>query len=510
VTSTHSVQFVGIDIGTSGAKGVVVDGDGHVVASARHEHRVETLPGGRVEHDADAVWWGSLRAVAHGLLTSSDVDARKIQAIACSGIGPCVLPVDEQCRPLGRAILYGIDTRATEQITMLESRLGKQTIFARAGNYLTSQSAGPKIAWLREHDVERHRAARYFLTSQSYLVAKLTGVVVIDHATASYFHPLYDLAAASWDITGCRDFVSTDQLPRLAWSSDIAGPLSSAGAAATGFRRGTPVIVGTADAPAEAVASGVVDPGDVMIMYGSSSFMIEMTRSDMPSEALWSARYVFEGTHCLAAGTSTAGTLTMWLLAMLGLDDLPRQEAFIALSELASDSPPGARGLFCLPYLSGERTPIHDPNVRGLFAGMALHHTRADVSRAAIEGIAHAMVRAIECFTDHGIDPVRLLAAGGGTRNPVWLQAVSDILGRDQQVTAGAGACVGDAALAALGVGHLTSPRETAQWVRRTGTVRAEPDRFEAYADDHRRFQTWTGYAQQLASDQLAGTRLAP
>lgn len=499
MTSSRAIQFVGIDIGTSEVKGVVVDGDGNIVANARREHRVVRLPGGRVEHDPEAVWWQGFLAIAHALLRHPDVDACAIRGIGCSGLGPCVLPVDGRYQPLGGAILYGIDTRATEEIAAIERRLGKAVIRARAGNDLTSQSAGPKIAWLRDHATETHRAARYFLTSQSYLVAKLTGAAVIDHATASYYHPLYDLAAAQWNIAGCEDFVSPDQLPALAWSSEIAGTLTSAAAEATGFRTGTPVIVGTADAPAEAVASGVVEPGDMMIMYGSSSFMLEMTRSVVPNQTLWSARYVFEDTLCVTGGTSTAGTLTLWLLSLLGLEGLPRIEAFAELTRLASESPPGARGLLCLPYFSGERTPIHDPDVRGIFVGLALTHNRADVSRAVIEGIAHAMVHAIQSFTEYGIEPVRLLASGGGTNNAVWVQAVSDMLGRDQDLTAGPGACLGDAALAALGVGHLTSPHETSRWLRRSGNVRANRARFESYAADHRRFLTWTEYARKMS-----------
>lgn len=492
------MQFVGIDIGTSEAKGVVVDGRGRVVASAKREHTVATLPGGRVEHDAQTVWWQGLLAIAHQLLRHPQVAAENVAAIGCSGIGPCVLPVDEQCRPLGRAALYGIDTRATDQIALLETRLGRQAIFERAGNDLTSQSAGPKIAWLRDHEPEQHRDARYFLTSQSYLVAMLTGAIIIDHATASYFHPLYDLTAARWDITGCEDFVSLDQLPALAWSSDIAGGLTRVAAEMTGFRMGTPVVVGTADSPAEAVASGVVNPGDLMISYGSASFMIEMIKPASPNRAVWSARYVFPDTHCVTGGTSTAGTLTQWLIALLGLDGLTRQDAFAELTKLAAESSPGANGLLCLPYFAGERTPIHDPDVRGVFAGLALHHTRADLSRSVIEGIAHTMARAIRCFPRDALGEVRLLAAGGGTRNRVWLQAVSDILGRNQQITGGPGACLGGAALAALGVGHLNGPRETARWAQRTETISANPELLEGYAAGHREFLEWTRYAQQM------------
>ncbi len=486
--SHAGVLFVGVDIGTFETKGVIADSGGRVVTTARSSHQITTGPGGRVEHDAEAVWWEGFVRVLRTLLEHPAIDPARIAAVGCSGIGPCVLPVDAEWRPLGPAILYGVDTRATTEIALLERRLGSDAILRRCGNRLSSQSAGPKIAWLKRHEPEQHRAARYFVTSQSFLTGRLTGVAVIDHPTASYFHPIYDLAGARWDVTGCEDFIDAHRLPRIAWPGDIAGAVSPLAAARTGLRAGTPVIVGTTDAQAEALASGVVAPGDMMVMYGSSSFMLEVVPRPVSSQVLWAAPYVFPGTYALAAGTSTAGTLTRWIAELLQVGEAGADDRFAALVALAAESSPGAAGLTVLPYASGERTPLHDPSLTAAILGLRLNHTRADLARAVLEGIAHSMANAIETYTTEGYPPQRLHAVGGGTRNPIWLQAVSDILAREQRVIDSVGAAAGDAALAALAIGTLCTPDDTRNWAPVATIVRPDETLHGRYAADHRRF----------------------
>lgn len=477
--------FVGVDIGTYESKGVVVDQHGRVIASARRGHAVDFAPDGRAEHDAETVWWQGLCGVLTELAAHPDVDLGRCAAVACSGIGPCVLSVDEDFTPLGPAALYGIDTRAVAEGRALTERLGRRAIRERAGNDLTSQSAGPKIAWLAAHQPQVHARARWFLTCQSFLVARLTGEVVVDHATASYFHPLYDLRAGAWDVAGCEDFIDAARLPRLAWAGEVAGTVTPTAARSTGLPVGTPVLVGTADAQAEAFGSGVVDPGDLMVMYGSSSFMIQV-RDTVPTQLLtWNAPYVVPGRFGAAAGTSTAGTAVRWLLDLL---ELPTSDdGFARVVELATAAAPGADGLIFLPHLAGERTPWFDEQARGVFAGLSLAHRRQHLARAVLEGVAHSMVVALDVLVQ-GATSSRVTAVGGGTRNPVWLQAVSDISGLEQAVVTHPGASYGGAALAALAVGAITSPGDVRRWIGEPAVIRPRTDLGPAYRSDHERF----------------------
>lgn len=481
---------VGVDIGTYETKATAVDSTGAVVATATHPHQLSVPAPGFAEHDAENVWWGGLAAAVSALCAQPSMAGATVAALCCSGIGPAVVPTTADGRALRPAILYGIDTRAGDQIEQLKTRLGVATIFARSGNQLSAQSAGPKIAWLAQHEPDVVAATAVFHTCQSFLVHRLTGQVVMDHATASYFHPLYSLREQRWDIEGCEWFVRPDQLPRLAWSEQIAGHLLPGPALAMGLQVGTPVLVGSADAPCEALACGVEQLDSAMVMYGSSGFMIAPTVNAKPGGGLYCAPGLTDGSWLVAAGTSTAGTATRWLTQLLGLGGEPGRSEFVELVALASSAPKGSSGLLVLPHFSGERTPFDDASARGVIEGLTLAHGRAELARAVLEGIAHSMVLALTSMLAHAdsADQQRRLSAiGGGTANPIWLQAVSDIARMPQRVFKSAGASYGGALLAGRTMGLLD--RDAApEGQQPIMTVIPDETAHAAYLHDHERF----------------------
>lgn len=479
---------IGVDVGTFETKAVAIGERGEIVARSTRGHRVITPRPGWVEHDATETWWGGLVAVVRDLLVNGNVLASNVAAICCSGIGPCVLPVDDLGRPLRNAILYGVDTRATAEVEQLNDLIGESEIWKRTGNRLSSQSAGPKIAWLRNNEPDVHGATGKFVTCQSFLVAKLTGRWVIDHATAGYFHPLYDLTKQAWDLSGCEHFVTEGQLPKLAWAGEVAGGITRRAAEETGLRMGTRVLVGTADAPAEALSAGIAQPHQMMLMYGSSHFFIEVLSEPTPFESLYSAPFLFEGSFVLAAGTATAGTITRWFVDLLGWSQSTDGEAFARLAAEAAESPPGANGVLALPHFSGERTPFDDPNATGALFGLRLGHTRADVYRALLEGIGQGVRHVFQTYRMAGAEPRVIRSVGGGTRNPVWLSAISDITGRTQAVVRGNGASYGDAMLAALALDSSLSLRDICGWVDVDHEVRPAAEFTHMYEEQGR---TW-------------------
>lgn len=446
---------LGIDIGTYETKGVLVDLAGNVVAQAARGHKMLVPQPGWAEHRPEEDWWGDFVFVCQKLLADSGIDAADIKAVACSAIGPCMLPVDADGMPLMNGVLYGVDGRAETEVRELTQRIGQDRIIARCGNALTSQSVGPKILWLKHQRPEIYAKTAHILTSTSFLVQRLTGEVVIDHYTAANFSPLYDVATRTWVADLADDIIPLDKLPRLLWSNEIAGHITAQAAAATGLAVGTPVTAGTIDAAAEAFSVGVDQPGDMMMMYGSTIFIILRSQDQVSDAAIWYAPWLFEHEHASMAGLATSGTLTHWFRDQLA-QDLPAQEVFPILAKEASAAPPGANGLLFLPYFSGERTPIHDVNAKGAFFGLNLTHTRGDMYRALIEGIAYGTRHVTDTFADLGQEPSRLLAVGGGTQNRLWLQATSDITGIDQVVCEKTfGASYGDAFMAALAIGAV-------------------------------------------------------
>jgi xylulokinase len=462
---THTL---GIDIGTFETKGVLVAHDGTITATASRPHKMLVPRPGWAEHRADEDWWGDFVFVTKALLAQSGLDPHQIKAVAASAIGPCMLPVDAEGRPLMNGVLYGVDTRATDQIAALNEAIGEDVILAACGNALTSQSVGPKILWLKETQPELFARTAKVLTSTSYLIWKLTGEYVIDHYTAANFSPLYDVGRQDWT-DDLADFLPLDRLPRLMWSSEIAGRVTAAAAAETGLAEGTPVTCGTIDAAAEAVSVGVAAPGEMMVMYGSTIFIIQVTGTPVRDARLWYAPWLFPGQHASMAGLATSGTLTHWFR-----DQLARDADFATLASEAAASPKGAKGLICLPYFSGERTPIHDPHAKGVFFGLDLTHTRADLYRAVLEGIAMGTAHVFETCAEVGAAPGRVLAVGGGTKNALWLQATSDIGGVVQHVCERTiGASYGDAFLAALAIGAVR-PGDIRAWNPDASTVTPE------------------------------------
>jgi xylulokinase len=257
----------------------------------------------------------------------------------------------------------------------------------------------------------------------------------------------------------------------------------------TGIPEGTPVIAGTADAGSEAFSVGVLDPGDMLLMFGSSIFIIHVVREFTVDQRLWAGPYLFPGTYAVAAGMSTTGTLTRWFKENFAKDLVQAQEAggqsaYAAMMEEAAalNIPPGSDGLVVLPYFSGERTPINDPKAKGVIFGLNLLHSRAHVYQACLEGVGYGIAQHFDIFDERQMGTKKVMAVGGGVKNPMWLQIVSDISGKPL-VTAqeSLGAAYGDALLAALGIGFYRDSREVAGVIRHKSTVLPNADNTEKY-----------------------------
>ena len=488
--------FLGIDIGTYESKGVLIDGEGRIEATAARPHPLSTPQPGYAEHDAETAWWGDFCTLSRQLLADTAVDPQAVKAVGVSTIAPCCLAVDDQGTPLRPAILYGVDVRAAEQIDELNRLLGADNVLSKTGNPITSQSVGPKILCLKKHEPDIwHRAAR-FVTGTTWLVARLTGQWVVDHYPAAYFTPLYMLDKADWDDELLPLFCRRDQLAECRWTDEIAGHLTPEAARATGLAAGTPVMTGTADAAAEAIGVGIFDPGDLLLMFGSSIYMIHVVDQLRTDARLWAGPYLQRDRWMVAAGMSTAGTLTRWFRDQLARDVLEKaeqtgQNAYDLLMQDSKDIPPGSDGLIVLPYLSGERTPIHDPKARGVFFGLTLGHRREHLYRACLEGVGYGIAQHLEIFAEMGLETRRIVAVGGGTRNPPWLQLTADICGRPLSSGQAFGAAYGDALLAALGSGHIADVADLKSRVTLGPTYQPDPGR-------HRRYQPYVRLYQQL------------
>lgn len=467
-----SGYLLGVDIGTYSSKGVIVRPDGTVVASQAVPHGFDMPKPGHFEQDAEKIWWHDLVVIIRRLLQQTQIRHEEILGIGISAIGTCVLPIDDRGRPLRPAILYGIDTRASEEIEYLEKTLGRANILGWGGAPLTSQASGPKVLWIRNHEPEIFEKTRWFLTSEAYLVFKLTGKASIDVYSAGGYIPLYDVHRREWVAEAAEVIAPLDRFPRAYWSYEVVGEVTAQAAKETGLAPGTPVVAGTTDAAAEAISAGVAKMGDMMLMFGSTIFFIMKTARLITSQHFWSSNFLEDGAYAFLGGMSTGGSLTTWFRDQFAPKELEREQAggenaYTQLAQLASSSPPGANGLIALPYFEGERTPLHDPKAKGMWFGLSLKHTRADLYRSLLEGVAFGIRHNFEIMAEEGVLPQRILAVGGGTKNQLWLQIVSDICGVELNVPeVQIGACYGDAFLAGVGVGLFKRLSEIEQWVK--------------------------------------------
>jgi xylulokinase len=432
---------LGLDVGTSSTKGVMVAvDDGTLLGTAVREHSPNRPGPGMVEMDAN-VWWDEVVSISHELLASFDGE---VVGLAVSGMGPCVLLTDEDGSPLRPAILYGVDTRSVRQIERLDSELGADEILLRCGSPLSSQAAGAKVVWVAEEEPELFRRARRLFMPSSWLVHQLTGAYVLDHQSASQCTPFYDTLERGWYRPWTDLLAPGLELPPLRWSDELAGTVSPAAAAATGLPPGIPVAVGTIDAWAEAISVDAHNVGDLMLMYGTTMFLVHTVSGQLRHRSLWSTVGALEGSRNLAGGMATSGAITGWLRELAGAVPYPE------LIADAEASGVGANGLLMLPYFAGERTPIMDPLARGVVAGLTLSHGRGDLYRAALEATGFGVRHNIETLETAGGKIERVVAVGGGTQGRLWTQIVSDVTGYIQEVRAvSVGAAYGDALFAA-------------------------------------------------------------
>ncbi len=478
--------FLGVDVGTSSSKGVLVDATGRVLRQSERQHVVDRPRPGHVEMSAE-IWWEEFLAIAAELLAPGGIE---VAAIGVSGMGPCVLLTDAADRPLRPAILYGVDTRATAQIERLTRELGgDDAILDRCGSRLSTQAVGPKLAWIAEHEPELWAAARRLFMPASWLAFRLTGRYALDRHSASQCTPLFDAETASWYAPWVERIAPDLELPPLLWADEVVGETASG---IPGIAADIPVVIGTIDAWTEAVSVGAQNPGDLMLMYGTTMFLVATLDRPIRTPAMWGTVGALEGTRSMAGGMATSGAITAWLRDLVGGPE------FSTLIDEAEWSGPGARGLLLLPYFAGERTPIQDPDARGVIVGLTLEHTRGDLYRAALEATAFGVRHNVETMREAGARIERVVAVGGGTRGGLWTRIVSDVTGLPQTIpSVTVGASYGAAYLAARST--VSPPPRIEEWNPAVETIEPYPARLADYDDLYRLYRDLYPATEQVA-----------
>ena len=431
--------ILGVDIGTQGIKGVLLDEQLQVVASAYREHEYFQPKPNWFEHDGEKTWWAGFKYIVRQLREKRFFSPKDILGIGCSGVSPCLLPVDHKGQPLRNAILYGIDTRSKDEVEELTRQLGEERILALTKMSLSTQFLGPKVIWYKKHEPDKFTQTKKIFTTSNYIIYKLTGNFVLDHTQAALCSPFYDYDRHSWNEDLCEGLeIPITLFPTLKQSYEIAGTVTKKAAEETGLAPNTPVVVGNCDALAEAVSTGGFNPGEVTLIYGTTGLILLTTNHSPALKELWMLPHpVLEHGHTAAGGTAATGALTKWFRDNFGdIEKLMQQRsevnAYTLLGKQAETIPAGSEGLLVLPYFSGERTPLNDPLARGVIMGLTVSHSRAHLYRALLEGAAYSFRHHFDVFERYGLHISKVFACGGGTKCPLWLQIVTDVLGHDQ------------------------------------------------------------------------------
>lgn len=469
--------LLGLDIGTQGAKGVLVDRHGHVVAHAHAEHECQYPQPGWVEHQMEANWWQTPVRVVRTLLAEPGISPGRVAAVNVSGLYPAMGPTDAAGRPLADAILYS-DNRALAEL---------EEVNAVCGLHLTSEELTPKLLWFLRHRPELASRMRMFFDAAHYAVYRLSGAYVQDTITLGLWGAIYSAPRKAWRPDVCRRLgIPMDILPAIHAPAEIVGRVQGAASAETGLAAGTPVLAGMPDLVASVLSAGATRRDEAVAYYGTAGVvpvllddLLRACREPFPQEDGYLFYYA---AYSLAVGDAVKWFRDVFAEAEVRAAQGGGASAYQLLDAAAAEIPPGSDGLVLLPYFQGQRLPEFDPHATGVYFGIIPSHTRAHFFRAVLESWGYSIRDGLETSYPQGSPIKRLIATGGGARSALWRQIVSDITGLPQGYVPEADGPLGSAYVAGLALGWFPDlERLRCEWVRDAGVTEPEPRAVAAY-----------------------------
>jgi xylulokinase len=485
-------HLIGLDIGTTAAKTLIVSEDGQVVASASVEYPIYApRPNWSEQNPED--WWRAAVQSIRAALAQAGISPCELKGMGLTGQMHGLVLLNGNGEVLRPAILWN-DQRTAAECDWITQRVGFTRLMELVGNPALPGFTAPKILWVRQHEPDVYARVAHILLPKDYIRYRLTGEFATEVSDASGTL-LLDVRRRAWS----DEMLKALDLPRQ-WlpvcheSPIISGRVTARAADATGLPVGLPVAGGGGDQAAQAVGSGIVRGGLVSATIGTSGVVFAHTDAlrTEPQGRLHAFCHAVPGRwHVMGVMLSAGGSLR-WFRDALGqpeksLAELLARDPYELLTEEALQAPPGSDGLIFLPYLTGERTPYPDPNARGSFVGLTLRHTKAHLVRAVLEGVAFGMRDSLELLKGLGQDVSQVRASGGGARSILWQQILADVFGAELvTINVTEGAAYGAALLAGVGAGVYPSVEDACQSVIRiTRRVEPVPDHVARYAEGY-------------------------
>lgn len=482
------MYLMGIDIGTSSVKVLVIDHLGRVIAKASAEYSIQSPSEYYAEQDPED-WWRAVKTSIKESLKKSNVRPSEISAVGLSGQMHGTVLIDRDGKPLRNAIIW-LDKRSAKQCDEIYEKAGKEKVLEITSNPLMPGFMGPTLLWIKEN--EPHIFNRIFkvLLPKDYIKFKLTGSLSTDFSDASATL-LFDVKKREWSeyLISCLD-LPREIFPDVLESTDIAGDISTESSKETELKKGTPVVSGGGDSPVGALGCGVIREGIVSSNIGTGGQIfttLEEFKAD-PKHRVHTFCHVVPGKWCLQGAILSAGLSLRWFRDNFAhlekiVGSLCNIDPYEILSKEAELAEPGCNGLIFIPYLLGERTPHMDPYARGGFLGLTFEHKRHHFIRAIMEGVVFALRDSLEIFKDLGVKIEKVISRGGGSRSDLWLQIQADILNSEVfKSEVEEDSAFGAALLASVGAGIYRDLDEAcSKTVRYTVRKHPEEERVKLY-----------------------------
>ncbi len=482
--------FVGIDIGTTGAKAVLIDVNGVVVGTATNEYPMFTPHPLWAEQNPDD-WWKATCSSIQNVLAKAKINSTDVKGIGLTGQMHGLVTLDKNGKGLYPCIMWN-DQRTGAECKEITEKIGFNNLLSITGNQVLPGFTAPKIIWLRKNKPEVYSKINKVLLPKDYIRFRLTNEFFSDVSDASGTS-LLNVKERKWS----HEILSKLEIP-IEWLPEVVESISQTGSITkqasylTGLTEGTPVFAGGGDQAAGGIGAGVVKEGIVSIVLGTSG--VVFTHSDNykiePEGKLHAfCHSVPNKWHLMGVTLSAAGSFRWFRDTFAQQEKLEAEktgkDVYDLLTSQAETAQSGSEGLFFLPYLTGERTPHPDPNAKGAFIGLNVRHTKAHLTRSVLEGVAYSLRDCYELISNLGIKAESIIVSGGGAKSKLWRSIVADVFNAEiNTLTCTEGAPYGAAILAAVGSGNYKNVNEACEKMLKVDS-RIEPDkkRVEVYND---------------------------
>lgn len=444
---------LGIDIGTTSVKTVLLSSEGKMVAESTRGHDLLSLHRNWAEEKAD-IWWSNAVETVREIGAKLPGCLERVVCIGCSGMVPAIVMLDEHGEPVRNTIQQN-DARAIEEIEAVSAALDQQELYRRTGGTTNQQHIIPRLLWVKNHEPENWAKTRTIMGSYDYILYRLSGTTSLELNWAAE-SGCYDIHRREW-LTDQLELFGIDPawLPKVNEPMEVAAYTNEKMMSLMGLPAGIPIIGGSADHVASTLAAGIIDEGDLLIKFGGAGDILYCTETLETSPQLFFDYHDVPGRYLINGCMASSGSLVKWFTHDVLRSDDPK--ILQKLDAEAQTLPAAADGVIVLPYFLGEKTPLFDPQARGVIFGLTLSHTHAHIFRAILESVIYGFKHHMEIIEGMGHKARQIIATDGGAKSPLWCQIAADVLGEPVKAyPSHPGSALGVAFLAGMQAGLYT------------------------------------------------------